>query len=419
MTRSARDSDIICLSTNHWTGLPTSKQHLMSVLAETRRVLYVDPPLDVFSVLGRRRRWSKLRGLRAVGSSIHVLSPVLLSSGGDPERRSRFYEGFAPSIRSAARSLGMDEPVVWAFGPEHAACAGRLGGSLLVYQASDEPSAFGRRPEIVKKLEGEMLARADVVFGVSSSLVEARSAANDNVHRLPNAADRRHYSRVLAGREDVGVDEFMTALIRHSGGPKPLRGLPRPLVMYGGAAYRWFDSELFLGLARLRPEWTFLLVGPAVGKVAGAGLPGNVLSLGRRPYDEFPLYVAACDAAVIPWLDGPFSVNADPIVLYEHLLCGKPVVATPFPAARERGEFVRVAGSAEEFASALDTALREDARPESTRARVEFGFRNTWEDRVKLALGVLDDARRGPAARRGDGRAPDVTSGSIGGEHGR
>ncbi len=392
MTLPVRERDVVCLSTNHWTGLPTSKQHLMSVLGETRSVLYVDPPLDVFSVVGRRRRWPMLLPLRDGAPGVHVVSPLRLSGAGDPDARRRYYERLTPRVVAAARRLGIERPIVWAFGPEHVGCAAGLERAVLVYQASDDPAAFESSTESIRRLESEMLAAADVVFAVSDRLVKSREEAHGRVSRLPNAADRRHYSLVLTGSEDADADAFIAALGRSDGTPAAFAAARRPLVMYGGAAYDWFDADLFLGLARARPDWTFALVGPVSGRLAGARLPRNVLVEGRRPYGEFPLYVRSCDVAVIPWKRGTFSENADPIVLYEYLLCGKPVVATPFPAAIEKGGLVRTADTAEGLISAVEAALREDRVPSSVRERVEFGFANTWENRVEQALDAIEEA---------------------------
>ena len=393
-TGSTAGRGIVCLSTNHWSGLPTGKQHLMLVVAETRRVLYVDPPIDLLSVLGRRRRWPELRGLRRVGDRLHVLSSVALLGGSDPSRRERFYERSCRRIRSAQTRVGLGRPAVWAFGPEHVACRGRLGESLFVYQASDEPASMSGRPEVTSALEERLLDVADVVFVVSEALLRSK-AREGRVYRLPNAADRRHYARVLTGDPGATIDAFIAALDGPLREPRTIDGLSRPLVLYGGAAYDWFDVSLFLELAGLRPDWTFLLVGPVGRRVRSARLPSNVVSVGRVGYDEFARYVAACDAAIIPWKSGPFSENADPIVLYEYLLCGKSVVASDFPAARERGDLVRIARTADEFARALDDGLDERPGCADSLARVSFGFANTWEDRAARALEIIDTRAAG------------------------
>jgi UDP-galactopyranose mutase len=387
--RRTRERGVVCLSTNHWTGLPTGKQHLMRVIAESRDVLYVDPPIDFFSALGRRRRWPELRRMRSVADGLHVLSSVVVAAGSDPDRRARFIETSAARIRRAQEELGLSNPVVWAFAPEHVACRGRLGESLFVYQASDEPAAMSRRPEATTALEERMLERADLIFVVSEALLKTKSRAGKTL-RLPNAADRRHYARVLAGDPDAGLDTFVEALASPRAIPADVESLSRPLILHGGAAYGWFDAGLFLEVVGMRPQWTFLLVGPVGAQLRSVRLPANVRAVGRKSYDDFAGYVAAADAAILPWRRGLFSENADPIVLYEYLLCGKPVVATEFPAALERGSLVRTARTAGDFVAALDVALADDVVPSDVRARVAFGFANTWEDRAARALEIID-----------------------------
>lgn len=381
--------DIVCLSTNHWTGLPTSKQHLMSVLSESHRVLYVDPPIDVFSAVGRRRRWSSLRGLRAEADGLWVLSPVELSVRSGPDERYDYYRKLSGRIRSTMDRLGMAGPVVWSFSPEHAGCATRLGAALTVYQAADEPAAKSADPTRTTELEREHIAASDVVFVASAGLLEARRRMG-RVHRLPNAADRRHFSRVVAGRDDATVDELLEAVAAPRERPAALGEPGGPLVMFGGAAYSWFDWNLLWEVAELRPDWSFVLVGPVGRDVALSRAPSNVKSVGRRSYEEFPWYVAAADVCVLPLRMNESSRNCDPIVMYECLLCGKPVVATPFPAALEHGGMVRTASTAAGFAAEIAMALEQDATDENRRSRAKFGFAATWEDRAREALRIIE-----------------------------
>jgi len=395
-----RQPDVVCLSPNDWTGLPTSKQHLASVLSRTGRVLYVDPPMDVASVLGRPRRWAKLRALRRPAGGPWVLSSVALSAGSSPDGRAEFYRRAAPRIRSAARRVGIADPVAWAFAPEHVGLSGLLGESLLVYHAADEPSAMSRHPEAMSRLESGMLAAADLVFVSSQALLDAR-ARTGKAHRLPNAADRMHYARTLCGDPSAPARELLAAATRPRHTPAGLRSAGRPVLLYGGAAYKWFDSELLLRVAAMHPEWLFVLVGPVGKALRGGPLPANVLAVGRKRYSEFPWYVAAADVAIMPWRADPFTRHADPIVLYELLLCGKPVVATPFPAALERGPLVRTASGPEAFAEAVKDAISEPRDSEIAAARVAFGVSNTWEDRAATALALIADAAAVRRSARG------------------
>jgi glycosyltransferase involved in cell wall biosynthesis len=381
-----RMPDIVCVSTNHWTGLPTSKQHLMSILASRVRVLYVDPPIDVFSVLGRRRRWSKLGRLRRVSGGPWVLSPVVLDNRS--RRRGAFHARMRGTVAGAARRVGIERPVLWTFAPAHEAYVGALDERLVVYQAADDPRAFSSDPDRTAVQERRLIERADVVFASSVRLAQER-AWSGKARRLANAADARHFARVLGWRADGCAEDVLRA-VRASRRPPdlPSRG---GVVLYGGAAYEWFDDDLLAETAARRPSLTFVLVGPSCARVSSRRFPPNVRLLGRRGYDAFPRYVASADCAVIPWRRGVFSEYADPIVLYELLLCGVPVVATSFPAAVERGRLVRTADAPADFAEALDDAIGADD-PEVVLDRVRFGLSNTWEDRVEEATSAIISA---------------------------
>jgi glycosyltransferase involved in cell wall biosynthesis len=407
--------DVVCLSANDWTSLPTSKQHLMSVLSRSGRVLYVDPPLDLASVLGRPRRWPKLARLRRTRGGPWVFSPILPVHPSSPEARAAFHRRSARAVRSAARRAGIERPVVWAFSPEHAGAAGLLGERLLVYHAADDPASMSRHPEAAAALEARMLSLADLVFVSSQALLESRrAAAGEKVHRLPNAADRRHFARVLCGDHGATSDALLAAASGTRAAPPGLPADGRPVVLYGGAAYAWFDWELLARAAELRPDWLFALVGPTGGRARPAGLPANVVAVGRRPYEQFPRYVAAAGVAVLPWRDCAFSANADPIVLYEYLLCGKPVVATPFPAALERGPLVRTASGPEAFVAACDDALSEPAGSAIAAARARFAFANSWEDRAATALARIGAALLRKSAAGGGGRSPGAVAREAG-----
>jgi hypothetical protein len=389
--------DMICLSPNHWTGLATSKKHLMRIFAESGRVLFVEPPIDAFSVLGRRRRWAKLRGMREVAPNLSVLSAVTPRTRGLTEWRRRFHAGWRERVRDAADAMGLADPLVWAFAPEHIEYAGALDESLLIYYVTDEPTSLARDREATAACDRAMVERADVVLGLSAKLADARWSPG-KTHRLPSAANRRHYSRVLAGDESAGIDAFIDALAAPSAVPPELRELERPLVLFGGAAYDWFHAELLLELSSMRPDWLFALVGPRGRAVRRVSFPDNVVSLGRKPYDAFPRYVARADVTFIPIREGETYDNCDPIIVYEYLLCGKQVVATPFPSAVEHGPLVRTAADASGFAEEIQAALAESRDPDAIRRRVEYGFANTWEDRAARALDIVTAA----LAERGD-----------------
>ena len=390
--------DMVCLSPNHWTGLPTSKKHLMQIFARSGRVLFVEPPIDVFSVLGRRRRWSKLTGLRRVAEGPWVLPAVVAGTRSRTAWRARFHERRAARVRGACEAVGIRSPVVWAFAPEHIAYAGALGELLLIYYVTDEPTTLASDKEETRQMDRALVERADIVFGLSEGLRAARSASGKKAHRLRSAADRRHFAGVLAGDESADIDGFLRALDRPRLAPRELKEIDRPLILFAGAAYAWFHHELLFEVASMRPDWRFALVGPRGPALAGSRLPANVLAVGRKPYGELPWYIARADVTFIPIRKGGTYDNCDPVIVYEYLLCGKPVVATPYPSAVELSEFVSTAETPGAFADAIERALAGANDAGAVRRRVEFAFANTWEERAAQALRIISSHGAGGGA---------------------
>src|SRR3954469_20037392 len=64
-------------------------------------------------------------------------------------------------------------------------------------------------------------------------------------------------------------------------------------------AHNW---ELLAAVARLRPDWHLVIVGPIV-KIDPASLPqaANIHYLGGKPYGDLPVYIANWDIAVMPF----------------------------------------------------------------------------------------------------------------------
>ena len=169
--------DMVCITPNHWTGLPTSKKHLMQIFAESGRVLFVEPPIDLFSALGRRRRWAKLTGLHRVAEGPWVLSSIVARTRSRTVWRARFHERWTARVRGACEAVGIRSPVVWAFAPEHIAYAGALDEALLIYYVTDEPTTLASDEEETGEMDRALVERADIVFGLSEQLRAARSAS--------------------------------------------------------------------------------------------------------------------------------------------------------------------------------------------------------------------------------------------------
>lgn len=172
--------------------------------------------------------------------------------------------------------------------------------------------------------------------------------------------------------------------------PRP-SDLPReaPIVGYHGAVSYWFDFPLLEEVARLRPEWRFVLVGPVdprVGEQAERlAQASNVTLLGERPPDAMPGYVQAFDVGSIWFEVTDMTRGVTPLKMYEYLAAGKGCVSTPLPACVEAPE-VRTASDPDAFVAELEAELASAGDPGVVEARRRAARAHSWEARLEPAL---------------------------------
>src|SRR5690606_25451344 len=109
-----------------------------------------------------------------------------------------------------------------------------------------------------------------------------------------------------------------------------------------------FDPPLFGAVAKALPDVHFVLVGDCTIDADWQRLP-NVSLLGRRPYEEVPAYMAACDVLIMPWNRSEWIRACNPVKLKEYLAVGRPVVSTSFAELARYEGYVEVADGPEAF----------------------------------------------------------------------
>lgn len=253
--------------------------------------------------------------------------------------------------------------------------ARHLGASAVIYDGADLDWTFTRRWNRwhVRRGMHSAVGAADLVLASSPAMEGRLPAARRPTVALPNGCD---------------PDQFDP-----SGPVAPWADrLPRPLLGYAGAVdTRAFDAELLAEVARSRPDWTFLLVGPstAAGRAPLAGL-ANVRLYDLVEFAQVPAILRACDVCLIPYRVGGLIDYVQPKKCYEYLALGKPVVATPLPALRHIDGPVHLGGDPESFVAAVEEALRSSACPDAVTLRRAAALRNSWSARGDQLRDLLD-----------------------------
>ncbi len=369
------NQEIICISSVDWDPIWTRKQQVMSRLPESNRILYVEPPISLLSPFKDPACWKKWRtwreGLRRWSENIYLYSPPPVLPFGNVYRPvNRLNQAWlAPFIRAAARALGFRRPILWTYLPNTADLAGRLGERLVIYDCVDEHAAYtGFRPETVNTLEKKLLKLADIVFVTARGLYEAKKPYCREIHLIPNAADVAHFRRALDPETPLAPE---------------LQGLPRPILGFVGVIQDWIDLDLIAELARRRPAWSFVLVGPAGPGVNLGPLRemANVHLLGRRDKEVLPSYFKGFDLCLNPFRLNKLTATVSPLKFYEYLATGKPIVSVPLPEVEPFSGLVEIARGPDEFLQKIEAALASET-PERQAARLQAAGANSWEQRV-------------------------------------
>jgi glycosyltransferase involved in cell wall biosynthesis len=373
------DQDIICVGSADWaTELPTNQHQLMKRLAARNRVLFVESlglrrpqlaPRDL------RRLWRRLvnglRGARNV-DALQVLSPLVLPFHGSTSMRSLNRWLLRRQVGWASRRRGMTTPVLWAYVPQAEALIGTLDPKFIVYHCVDDVAAQkGVDSEGFRMAEERFARRADLILASAPALAERMRLFCGRVLYAPNVADTALFSTAL---EPGPVDPVLDRL-------------PRPRLVFQGAVVATkLDTGLLVDLARLRPEWSIVLVGPR-----GAGDPGSDLSaldrapnihlVGPRDASALPTVLRGADAGLIPYAVNDLTRSVFPMKVYEYLAAGLPVIATPLPALEDI-DALEIVRNAHQLASAVERELALDS-PARRAQRSSVAASHSWEARIQ------------------------------------
>jgi UDP-galactopyranose mutase len=376
--------DLLCFSHLRWDFVWQRPHHLMSRCARERRVFYVEEPI-----------WHDLAPRLAVREGregVRVVVPVLSGNPVHGEAR----EQHERLIRGLLEQERIDEFVAWYYTPLAVPFTRDLEPLATVYDCMDELSSFAGAPRELRELEHELFERADLVFTGGRSLYEEKRGRHADVHLFPSSVDTAHFARARNGEREA-EDQLP---------------IPRPRIGFFGVIDERLDIDLVDALARLRPDWQLVFVGPVV-KIDADALPqrANIHYLGTKDYDELPSYLVGWDVAMLPFARNESTRFISPTKTPEYLAAGRPVVSTSIrDVVSPYGDegLVWIADEPKDFAHACEQAMAADASARLRRADAfltEMSWDYTWADMRELVERAVarNSAAVRPPARQRDG----------------
>lgn len=358
--------DVICFSHLRWDFVYQRPQHIMSRLAKQFRVFYIEEAIYVSDRNYLHSRQST--------EGVFVITPYLLADQDNKQNKTIMQSMLSESFDF----LAITQYIFWYYTPMALPIGNAFTPQLIVYDCMDELSAFKNAPQELKEKEKELMTKADIVFTGGYSLYNAKKDLHQCIYPFPSSIDKEHFGQA---RENLPA-------------PADQRMIPHPRIGFFGVIDERMDVALLDYLAKNKPEWNFIIIGPVV-KIEIASLPEhpNIFYLGSKKYSDLPAYLAGWDVAMMPFAINESTRYISPTKTPEYLAGGKPVVSTAIQDVIEPyGEngLVFIANNQAEFVEGLNSELNMINKNRWQNAVDAFLAQNSWDNSVEKMMFLIN-----------------------------
>ncbi|MEO8653700.1 MAG: glycosyltransferase family 1 protein [Ramlibacter sp.] len=358
---------LVVFSHLRWNFVYQRPQHLMSRLAMRWRVIFIEEPVP-------RSESNHLECFEPT-AGVQVWRPHV--TGDAPGFHDDHLPALQTMVADAMRERAVTAYWIWFYTPMALPLATDLSPRGVVYDCMDELTAFRHAPRQLVQRENALFKMADLVFTGGRSLYNAKRGRHPDVHCFPSSVDARHFSEVRSDH--------------------PLQAaLPRPRLGYCGVIDERIDLAMIDGLARARPEWAIVMVGPTA-KIDPSALPGhpNIHWLGQQSYDDLPAFISGWDVCLLPFAMNEATRYISPTKTLEYMACGRPSVSTPIRDVVEPyGHVVAIIDNVADFVAACEQTLArtEQHKAEHRLALAEIVARTSWDATAQAMAELIAEA---------------------------
>jgi teichuronic acid biosynthesis glycosyltransferase TuaH len=218
------------------------------------------------------------------------------------------------------------------------------------------------------KLEPLLIQKSDLCTANSTYLANYCRQYNPNSFYVGQGCDLE----VFTNKQDLPV-------------PADVANLKGPIIGYVGALQSIrLNLDLLAYIARQKPEWSIVLVGPEDEqfKISELHQISNIHFLGSKDPDSLAGYINSFDVCLNPQLVNQVTIGNYPRKIDEYLAMGKPVVATRTEGMSVFEQHTYLGETQEDYVVLIEKALTEDSA-EKRKERIAFAATHTWENNVK------------------------------------
>lgn len=242
-----------------------------------------------------------------------------------------------------------------------------LKPSLSIYYSRDYLLSVDYWKLHGAKLEPQLISKSDLCVANSIYLADYCKQYNKNSYYVGQGCDLEAFSN----KQKLSI-------------PADVLNIQKPIIGYVGALQSIrLDIDLIAYIARQRPAWSIVLVGPEDEqfKVSILHQIPNLFFLGAKRPEMLAQYIHSFTVCFNPQLINQVTIGNYPRKIDEYLAMGKPVVASKTDTMSIFSEHVYLATTKEDYITLIGQALAEDSEIKRV-ARINFATTHTWENNV-------------------------------------
>jgi glycosyltransferase involved in cell wall biosynthesis len=383
------NKDVIIVGQQPWdVEIGSNCKNIALELSKHNRVLYVNSPLDRITLMRHKdtanvkKRLEVIKGkkdgLIRLQENLWTYYPDEMIESVNWIKNNSIYtflnklnnKRFARSIKKAVKILGFKDYVLFNDNDMFRSFYLKelLSPAVSIYYSRDFMLAVDYWKLHGTTMEPELIAKSDLCVANSTYLANYCKQYNPKSFYVGQGCDLDTFT---------GYDQTKPS-------PKDIMYIPNPIIGYVGALQSIrLDMDILRHIARQRPHWSIVLVGPEDGEFEKSDLHNipNIHFLGSKDPALLPAYISAFDVCINPQIVNQVTIGNYPRKIDEYLAMGKPVVATRTEAMSAFADHVYLGDTKEDYVTLIDNALAENS-PELQQERIRFAGTHTWTNNV-------------------------------------
>jgi glycosyltransferase involved in cell wall biosynthesis len=392
-----KGKDIIVIGIQPWDiEIGSNCKNIAIEFAKHNRVLYVNGPLDRKSKYKEKDSEKVKKRLRIINgeepnlvkleNNLWTLYPRTIIESINWMKPNFIFDyfnlrngkKFAKYIKEAADELGFKDYILF---NDSSMFLGlhlkkQLSPSLYVYYIRDFLVKYDYWNRHGERVEPKLIKKADVV--VNNSMLYAEYAQQWNTHSY----------MVGQGCDTSLFNDLKVAMDI----PDDLKDIPKPIIGYVGSLTDLrLSIEIIEYIAKARPDWSVVLVGPKEDgfKTCNLNEIDNIYFLGSKDGSVLPNYIKGFDVAMNPQLMNEVTMGNYPRKIDEYLTMGKPTLATATKAMEYFKDYTYLGLTKEDYVTLAEKAMAEDSEELQLKRRA-CGTSHSWENNIAAIYDCIE-----------------------------